>query len=313
MGAKELTRLSEAEAPKTVKCGTFAHSALEERHLATGDFDGRICLWDLERLDKGPMATVGGHEDYINAIDGVGGSGKIGAPEIATASRDGTVKVWDPRVKERPVACIKTKEGEKGRDAWAVAFGNSASATERMLAAGYDNGDLKMFDLRAMKLFWEARLPNGICSLQFDRSDIAMNKLLATCLEGRFHVWDLRTFNEKKGGFAMLEHQMDSSTATLWAGRYLPQNRDVFAICGGSGEISLWQYEYPDKRVKTVEKDGEKEEEGVAGTVKKLQEAQVGDQPVSALDWSPDKAGLGLCVSFDQTVKVIVTTRLNTL
>ena len=35
------------------------------------------------------------------------------------------------------------------RDAWAVAFGHCHSDADRVLAAGYDNGDLKMFDLRA--------------------------------------------------------------------------------------------------------------------------------------------------------------------
>ncbi len=38
-----------------------------------------------------------------------------------------------------------------------------------MLAAGYDNGDVKMFDLRTMKVHWETELPSGVCSLQFDR------------------------------------------------------------------------------------------------------------------------------------------------
>ena len=29
------------------------------------------------------------------------------------------------------------------------------------MAAGYDNGDLKLFDLRTMSLRWETHLPNG--------------------------------------------------------------------------------------------------------------------------------------------------------
>jgi hypothetical protein len=44
---------------------------------------------DLEKLDK-PIYSVKGHKEIINAIDGVGGLGiGEGAPEIATASRDG--------------------------------------------------------------------------------------------------------------------------------------------------------------------------------------------------------------------------------
>lgn len=37
-----------------------------------------------------------------------------------------------------------------------------------------------MFDLRAMKLLWETNVKNGVCSVEFDRKDIKMNKLVIT-------------------------------------------------------------------------------------------------------------------------------------
>ena len=46
-----------------------------------------------------------------------------GAPELVTGSRDGLVKVWDPRQKNDPVATMAPGEGETKRDCWAVAFG----------------------------------------------------------------------------------------------------------------------------------------------------------------------------------------------
>jgi hypothetical protein len=52
--------------------------------------------------------------------------------------------------------------GEKIIDPWTVSFGNSFNNDERMLAAGYENGDVKMFDLRQMKLHWETNLKNGV-------------------------------------------------------------------------------------------------------------------------------------------------------
>jgi hypothetical protein len=39
----------------------------------------------------------------------------------------------------------------QARDCWAVAFGDMYSDEERALLAGYDNGDVKMFDLRTNK------------------------------------------------------------------------------------------------------------------------------------------------------------------
>ena len=59
------------------------------------------------------------------------------------------------------------------------------------------------------------------------------------------------------------------------------------------------------------EESGEKE--SVVGQLVKLQEGQIGEQPVASFSWSPDKAGLGLCVSFDQRVTIVIVTKLNTL
>lgn len=40
--------------------------------------------------------------------------------------------------------------------------GNSYDDTERVMAAGYENGDVKLFDLKAMKLLWETNVKNGV-------------------------------------------------------------------------------------------------------------------------------------------------------
>lgn len=52
-----------------------------------------ICR-DLEKIDT-PIYSIKGHNEIINAIDAVGGLGiGEGAPEIATASRDGRMKFY---------------------------------------------------------------------------------------------------------------------------------------------------------------------------------------------------------------------------
>lgn len=38
-----------------------------------------------------------------------------------------------------------------------------------------------------------------VCCVEFDRKDIKMNKLVATCLESKFHVYDLQTQHPEKG------------------------------------------------------------------------------------------------------------------
>ena len=50
---------------------------------------------------------------------------------------------------------------------------------------------------------------------------------------------------------------------------------------------------------------------GVAGTVNLLQNVTMSTQSISSFDWSPDKEGLCVCTAFDQTLRVLITTKLN--
>jgi hypothetical protein len=47
--------------------------------------------------------------------------------------------------------------------------GNSYSDDERCIVAGYDNGDIKLFDLRANAIRYETNVANG--ELRVDESD----------------------------------------------------------------------------------------------------------------------------------------------
>ena len=46
--------------------------------------------------------------------------------------------------------------------------GNSFNDTERCVCAGYDNGDIKLFDLRTMTLRWETTHRNGVSATIFN-------------------------------------------------------------------------------------------------------------------------------------------------
>lgn len=65
-----------------------------------------------------------------------------------------------------PVANMGPADESDARDCWSVAFGNAYNDEERCVVAGYDNGDIKMFDLRTMSVRWETHLPNGVRSPQ---------------------------------------------------------------------------------------------------------------------------------------------------
>ncbi|KAH8027881.1 hypothetical protein HPB51_011111 [Rhipicephalus microplus] len=285
-----------------VKCGTFASSSKEERNVTTGGFDGNWRIWDVECPTE-PIVSIRGHSKIINSIDGIGDSN--GSPAVVTGCKDGSVKVWDPRKPEQPTVVMEPAPEQQKLDCWAVCFGNGYSAAERCVCAGYENGDIKLFDLRNLAVTWETCVKSGVCSLEFDQKSIYMNKLVATGTGSKIHVFDLRT-KHPKNGFAQLSHS-DETNSTIWTARHLPQDRDIFASCAGSGMINLWKYQYPDKRTRKAS-DGC--DEGVAGTLTHLCGASLGNQPVSALDWNPDMQGLFATCTFDQNLHIGFVTGL---
>lgn len=179
MTPSELKVVAEVVRPQGVKCGTFGASFLEDRHFAVGDCKGGLAILDLSRAgtSAGEPAVAGGaadtavgavvweapaaHASMVNAIDGCGGLNiGGGAPEIVTGGRDGAVRLWDPRL-PTPVIALEPAEGQVARECWSVAFGNSFSDDERCVVAGYDNGDVKLFDLRTQTMRWETNVGNG--------------------------------------------------------------------------------------------------------------------------------------------------------
>ena len=184
-------------------------------------------------------------------------------------------------------------------------FGNSYNGDERCLVAGYDNGDIKMFDLRKNCLIYDTNVKNGVCGLEFDRKDIIMNKLGATTLEGKFHIYDLRTYHTEHE-YASLQQSVPKGT--LWGLMHLPENRDLFAIQGGDGSLSIYKYNYPSQR--SIEAE-DKKPRGVIGNVELLNTKEIATQPIVSLDWNRDKIGLGVTASLDQKCSVVIVSKLN--
>jgi len=190
-------------------------------------------------------------------------------------------------------------------ECWAVGFGNAFSLEDRNVVIGYDNGDVKMFDLKMNLLKWETNLKNGICYVEFDRKDIPMNKLVVTTLESKIHVFDLKTLHPDLGFTGISEAAHNS---TIWGAKHLPQNRDIFMSMGGNGAMNLYKYNYPTQRTVT---DDNNIPMGVAGSLNLLNTKDVTTQPIVGFDWHPDKIGLISMVALDQSVKVYISTRLN--
>lgn len=196
------------------------------------------------------------HQGIINGIDAVGGSSDSGALEIVTGGQDGCVKVWDPRQADSPVACfvpLEESEGGVGRqDCWTVAFGNTFNGSERCIGAGYDNGDIRLFDLRAMAVRWEANVRQGVCHIEFDVKTIALNRLAVGTLNGGVFVFDfsesspngeakcIRNGNKPTVAGPTNGRSNTKKKPTVWAVKHLPQNRELLTSCDGNGMVQLW-------------------------------------------------------------------------
>ncbi|KAL0586654.1 hypothetical protein ABG067_003642 [Albugo candida] len=298
----DLKTVAELEKPNGIKCSSFGASSLHEHHLATGDYAGIMSVWDLELPDV-PIYAAQAHTSIINAIDGCGGQNiGYGAPEIVTGGRDGCIRVWDIRVSS-PVVTLAPSDSKHVRDCWTVCFGNAFNDQERCVVGGFDNGDLKLYDLRTNTLRWETNCQNGVVSAQFDRKNIEMNKLVVTTLESKFRMYDLRTQHPEKGFPCLMEKAHKS---TIWQGRFLPQNREIFMTGGGNGGFNVYKYNYPSSR---AIKDADGQLMGVCGSVQLLNARVISTQPIVSLDWSPDREGLCVLSSLDQTVRVYIVSK----
>ncbi|KAJ9521928.1 hypothetical protein QJQ45_024806 [Haematococcus lacustris] len=314
MDGTDLKLVKEVEKPSAFKCGTFGASSLIDRRLASGNFTGQLQIWDLEHTNK-PVFDVQAHASIVNQARG------CGAPELVTCGRDGCVRVWDVRQQDAPVAAFEPADSSNIRDCWCVAFGNSYNDEERCVLAGYDNGDVKMFDLRMNQVSHGLHglhglgtannlpltrpsplvdLKGKLCPSWHLPADVSLppkvrweaNVKNGVCAVG----FDRRDIQMNKFVVCCLEAQFHTFDART---QHPQKNREVMMISSGDGTLHLYKYHYPDQR---KIKDPEGRDLGVAGSVELVASRAMSSQPVCSLDWSPDKEGLFCCAAFDQTL-----------
>ncbi|KAH0572655.1 WD domain, G-beta repeat-containing protein [Spironucleus salmonicida] len=315
---QKLTKITQHEKQSALKCVSFGASITPQRHFATGDHDGNLFVYDVENLSK-PVFQQKAHNAIVHCVDGIGGKNvqQTGAPEIATGGADGLVKLWDTRMKD-PVLVFGSDEDSQVRirvdqdkvmkitpECWSVALGGATSTSDRYLATGFDSGDLKMIDLRMMKVAYEHHFSNGICSLDFDRQDTKLNKLYIGTLEGHTYTMDLAVLNENT---PITDFKPWADSSTVWQVKSNPFNRDTFLATAGS-KIGLCKYNYPKERVRKTDKG----EVGVGGNVKLCAEAVVTSQTVQSISWNREKQGLIGWGAMDQTVNIGFISNLNGL
>jgi len=286
-----LTEITRGESLRALRCGTFRGTGVD-RLLVTGDFTGRLDVWDPEDLSAAVDGVVA-HEELINSI-----TGSIEGGRVATGSRDGRIRVWDKRKLARSVASIEGKQNEgRKHDCWSVACSDDGE----VVVGGFSNGDVRMFDLRQTKgCLWGTELPGGIASLSLDMDE----GLVASTVQGGLHLWDLAT-KHPIHGYCRTDAKLEKSC--VWRALPCPQADNVLATALQSGALQLATYQRPDTR-SMESADGHVM--GVPGELTLAANSQLTDKPVTSLSWSPDKAGLLAATSFDQNIRICLATNL---
>ena len=125
---------------KALRCATFSSGTA--RLLATGDFQGRLDIWNPESL-QAPVEGVVAHDELVNSIAEAGEGHRL-----VTGARDGRMRVWDSRKLARSVASMEGEPDGRSHDCWAVTCSKSGD----VVVGGFSNGDVRMWDLRNTKV-----------------------------------------------------------------------------------------------------------------------------------------------------------------
>ncbi|KAG4069814.1 hypothetical protein HA402_006829 [Bradysia odoriphaga] len=270
------------------RCATFGGTIRNSSSLSLGNFNGNLQIFDIERSDF-PIYDVEAHDGIVNCVDGMGNGDGV---EVVTGGQDGLVKVFDPR-QGAPVVCIspvKKEDGGSGcRDCWSVTFTDGQMHSSRAVCAGYENGDIKVIDLRILKERYSHNVGSGVCKVGCERKYEETRRHVAGTVDGSIHLYDVNKNQHN--------HVRVAQSSSIWSVNYLPQQDNVFASVGDS--IDIWR-----------ECDSSSSLPDSKNPIQLLAKIHLSPAGVNCFDWNPDFKGLGVCGSFDQKIRVLVTSGL---
>eukprot|EP00088_Acartia_fossae_P008500 TRINITY_DN1405_c0_g1_i15.p1 TRINITY_DN1405_c0_g1~~TRINITY_DN1405_c0_g1_i15.p1 ORF type:complete len:335 (-),score=57.98 TRINITY_DN1405_c0_g1_i15:64-1068(-) len=282
LNGREVVESGSALVENSLRCCTLETGQVSDRQVATGDFSGHLAIWDLETLAQ--EKSVKAHSDVLTCVAGSG----FGSSQIVTGGRDGELKLWDTRSLDSPPSLRMAPEaGQARKQCWTVASSaHEDHSTSNYITAGFDNGDIKVFDVRNSKIAWETSLSRGVSKLSIlsgREDDSQKSVLVAGTANGKLFQWPLSSPDK------MASHQMDK--ATVWEVQPVSENKKNLVLAAlGSGALHV------------LNLDGEK--------IETVATHQVSEPPLTGLSANKEKPGLIVTSSFDKTIRVLYYTGL---
>ncbi|KAJ3196488.1 Coatomer subunit beta' [Irineochytrium annulatum] len=148
------------------------------RMLTCAD-DKTVKLWDCADITRGPVATYTGHHHYVMAVVF---DPTANGEEFASASLDGTVKIWRINSPNEPIRTIQAHN--KGINALGY-----SSSSPWLLATGSDDQTVGVWDLRdGGRVATLSGHAGNVTSVAFDPKG---EKLVSGGEDARVRVWRL--------------------------------------------------------------------------------------------------------------------------
>ena len=209
------------------------HSPLR---LLSGANDGKVCLFDLSqhagaRIDNTiklkPFKESSAHTGAVNDVDWHPSYAHL----FASASDDGSVRLWDPR--EELLVRSSNTEAHSGSRVNCVAFNKF---NEYLLSSGGADGNVALWDARNMNqavkiLPVPNQLKEEVSHVRWARKSESETVIASSTRSGKVHVWDIRNIGNEANGSEDTDNEVEVSPEL------------IFTHAGHVGEVNdfSWQ------------------------------------------------------------------------
>ncbi|EGG24834.1 hypothetical protein DFA_03079 [Cavenderia fasciculata] len=277
-----LSLQNESRFENKIRCCSFFDSKNQSNrgYFVCGDFAGHLSIWNIDRMDS-PITTIpNAHIGSVNAIDCGGNSNSQSSSElsysIATGGRDGKVALWDSRSSFKSVSSTHSFSHNisQGKlDCWSVSlFGSN-------IIAGYENGDINVYDIKTNRLVSSTNFGFGVSSVNVNERQ-GLDNIMIGGNESQLLFGStsndgiIKKTKEIKG---------DGICKFVWSARYSPHNPSIFSIAGNDGTVTMYD------------------------NYKKMDQVKLGEMPIIALDYNKDFPNLIATVALNRLISILIS------